>query len=77
MFETIKIITKCKSFLKKYNITFNDSLRIYKRKGLIHCQFDDWRGSVELDGFPVFTSRKATYLLLENALFNHFLNDQN
>ena len=73
MFESLKIINECKQMLKKYNIKYNEDFRIYKKLGLIHCQLDDWRGPVEVDGFPVLTIKSATLLLIESCAFDHYL----
>ena len=73
MFESLKIISECKRILKKHNIKYNEDFRIYKKLGLIHCQVDDWRGPVEVDGFPVFTIKSATLLLIESCAFDHYL----
>ena len=59
--------------LKKYNIKYNEDFRIYKKLGLIHCQVDDWRGPVEVDGFPVLTIKSAALLLIESCAFDHYL----
>ena len=58
---------------KKHNIKYNEDFRIYKKLGLIHCQVDDWRGPVEVDGFPVLTIKSATLLLIESCAFDHYL----
>lgn len=73
MFESLKIINECKRILKKYDIKYNEDFRIYKKLGLIHCQIDDWRGPVEVDGFPVLTIKSAALLLIESCAFDHYL----
>ena len=73
MFESLKIISECKRILKKHNIKYNEYFRIYKKLGLIHCQVDDWRGPVEVDGFPALTIKSATLLLIESCAFDHYL----
>lgn len=73
MFESSKIMNECKKELKKYNISYNNELRIYKKMGLIHCQVDDWRGPVEVDGFPVLTIESAILLIIESCAFHHYL----
>ena len=37
MFESIKIISECKKILKKHNIKYDESFRIYKKLGLDIC----------------------------------------
>ena len=76
MFESIKIISECKKILKKHNIKYNDSFRIYKKLGMIHCQVDDWRGPVEVDGFPVLSSKTAIAIIIESCAFEHFVNEE-
>ena len=73
MFESLKIISECKIILNKHNIKYNEDFRIYKKLGLIHCQVDDWRGPIEVDGFPVFTIKTAILLLIESCAFDHYL----
>lgn len=76
MFESIKIVNECKKILKKHNIKYNDSFRIYKKLGMIHCQVDDWRGPVEVDGFPVLSSKTAIAIIIESCAFEHFVNEE-
>lgn len=77
MFESLKIISECKRTLKNHNIKYNEDFKIYKKFGLIHCQVDDWRGPVEVDGFPVLTIKSAILLLIESCAFDHYLLEEN
>lgn len=76
MFESIKIINECKKILKKHNIKYDEGFRIYKKLGFIHCQVDDWRGPVEVDGFPVLSSKTAIAIIVESCAFAHFLEEE-
>lgn len=76
MFESIKIIKECKKILKMHNIKYNESFRIYKKLGVIHCQIDDWRGPTEVDGFPVLSSKAAIANILELCAFEHFASEE-
>lgn len=73
MFESLKVISECKKTLKKHNISYNEEFRIFKKMGLIHCQINDWRGPVEVDGFPVLTIKAAVSLLIESCAFEHYV----
>ena len=72
MFDSVKIIRECKSILKKHNIRYCEDFRIFRRFGLIHCQVEDWRGPVEVDGFPVSTAKAAIGLLIKACAFSHY-----
>ncbi len=74
MFNSIKIIHDCKKILKEHGIEYCENFSIFKRCGLIHCQVQDWRGPIELDGFPVFTEKAAVGLLVESCAFSHYCN---
>jgi hypothetical protein len=74
MFNSIKTIKECKKILKKYGIKYCKDFSVFKRFGLIHCQVEDWRGPIEIDGFPVFTEKAAVGLLVESCAFSHYCN---
>ncbi|MGM9858722.1 MAG: hypothetical protein ACI311_05715 [Bacilli bacterium] len=76
MFENIKIINECKKILKKHNIKYDEDFRIYKKLGFIHCQVDDWRGHIEVDGFPVLSSKTAIAIIVESCAFKYFLEEE-
>lgn len=76
MFESLKIINECKKILKNHDIKYKDDFRIYKKLGLIHCKVDDWRGPIEVDGFPVLTVKSAVSLLIEHSSFEHYITDE-
>lgn len=76
MFKSIKIINECKKILKKHNIKYDEGFRIYKKLGFIHCQVDDWRGHIEVDGFPVLSSKTAISIIVELCAFNYFLEEE-
>ncbi len=76
MFEAIKIIKKCKKFLKKYNIPFKEEFHIYKKLGLIHCKERDWRGPIEVNGFPVLIEAEAIKILILSCLHDYYFNEE-
>ncbi len=76
MFDAIKLTIECKSFLKKHNIPFCDDLNIYKRLGMIHCKVQDWRGPIELEGFPTLQEDEARFILLNYCLFEFYIHEE-
>lgn len=76
MFESIKIINECKKILKKHNIKYNNEYMLFKKHGIIHCQVMDWRGPVEIEGFPVLTIKKAIENLLNACASDHYIDEE-
>lgn len=72
MFDSVKIMNECKKVLKKHNVKYCEDFKIFKKFGLIHCQVEDWRGPVEVTGFPILTTKKAVELLIESCAFSHY-----
>ena len=68
MFDAMKITMKCRSFLKKHNVPFCDNYNIYKKLGMIHCKVEDWRGTIEFDGFPTFSMEDAIFIIINSCL---------
>jgi hypothetical protein len=73
MFDSLKIKSECNLFLKKYNIKIDEEFHIYKKGPLIHCQVMDWRGPIEVEGFPVISINTAIAKIIELSIFDHFL----
>ena len=68
MFDAVKITMKCKAFLKKHDVPFCDDFNIYRKLGMIHCKVEDWRGPIELDGFPTFSKDEAIFIIIDSCL---------
>ena len=68
MFDAMKITKKCKAFLKKHGVPFCDDYRIYRELGMIHCKVEDWRGPIELNGFPTFSMDDAIFIVIDSFL---------
>lgn len=68
MFDAMKITMKCKAFLKKHDVPFCDDFKIYRKLGMIHCKVEDWRGPIELDGFPTFSKDDAIFIIIDSCL---------
>ena len=68
MFDAMKITMKCKAFLKKHGVPFCDDFNIYRKLGLIHCKVQDWRGPIELSGFPTFSNNDAIFIIIDSCL---------
>lgn len=72
MFDSVKIVNECKKILKKHGIPYCEDYMVFKEHGLIHCQLNDWRGTIEVDGFPVLTTKDAVGLLIECCASTHY-----
>ena len=73
MFDAMKITMKCKAFLKKHDVPFCDDFNIYRKLGMIHCKVEDWRGPIELSGFPTFSKDEAIFIIIDSCLSEFYL----
>lgn len=72
MFDAMKITIKCKSFLNKHDVPFCNDYNLYTKLGLIHCKVQDWRGPIELDGFPTFSKDEAIFIIIDSCLSDFY-----
>ena len=68
MFDAMKITMKCKAFLKKHGVPFCNDYNLYRKLGLIHCKVENWRGPIELDGFPTLSKNDAIFIIIDSCL---------
>ena len=76
MFDSFIVINKCNLFLNKYNMSISNDFHIFRKYGLIHCQIMDWRGPVEIDGFPVITVDSAVDKLIVSTVNEYYINQE-
>ena len=76
MFDAMKITMKCKKFLNKHHVPFCDHFNVYIKLGMIHCEVLDWRGPIELDGFPTFSKDDAIFIIIDFCLRDFYFREE-
>ena len=76
MFDAMKITMKFKKFLNKHHVPFCNDYNVYIKLGMIHCEVLDWRGPIELDGFPTFSKDEAIFIIIDSCLSDFYFREE-